>query len=144
MEPEIKRARVNSPAEIVPEVDVEAEEVEVDVRKLVKQLEKSVNNNLKLRAKHADQPENFVDSEVDLDECILNLSTLAASPQLFPELIRLGTVNTVIGLLAHENNDICADTVNLLNDLFSQGEEAEEVASQLRLDTHYRHDRSPN
>mmetsp|Transcript_482 Transcript_482/g.1671 ORF Transcript_482/g.1671 Transcript_482/m.1671 type:complete len:474 (-) Transcript_482:191-1612(-) len=124
---EVKRRRVEL-AEGESEIEPAA-----DARKLVRQMEKSVNKNMQMRAKFAGQPEKFVDSEVDLDMAIQGLRNLAATPHQFPELVELGAVDTLITLLAHENDDICADTINLLNDFFSQDDEAEEEPYILQL-----------
>jgi hypothetical protein len=46
----------------------------------------------------------FVDSEFELSEGIVNLSVLTQCPaQSYPELNRLGTLGSLVGLLSHEN-----------------------------------------
>jgi hypothetical protein len=48
-------------------------------------------------------PQQFLDSEVDLDETIKRLGAIAASPELYPDLAQLpGGVPTLVALLAHE------------------------------------------
>ncbi|KAH7280224.1 hypothetical protein KP509_37G056700 [Ceratopteris richardii] len=87
------------------------------LKKLVLSFERKLRDNLEARMKYADHPEKFVESEVDLDEEIKKLHALAAAPDLYPDLVRLNTVNSLLGLLTHENTDIAIDVVNLLSDL---------------------------
>ncbi|KAG0458646.1 hypothetical protein HPP92_021774 [Vanilla planifolia] len=67
--------------------------------------------------KYPEQPEKFADSEVELHEEIERLNILAGAPELYPELVALNTVPSVVGLLGHENIDIAIDVVGLLKDL---------------------------
>lgn len=87
------------------------------LKKLVLAFERKLRDNLEARMKYMDQPEKFVDSEVDLDEEIKKLHALAAAPDLYPELVRLNAVPSLLGLLTHENTDISIDVVSLLSDL---------------------------
>eukprot|EP00249_Psilotum_nudum_P019647 c27357_g1_i1 orf=282-1895(-) len=87
------------------------------LKKLVLSFERKLRDNLEARMKYPDQPEKFVDSEVELDEEIKKLHALAAVPDLYEELVRLNTVSSLLGLLTHENTDIAIDVVSLLNDL---------------------------
>lgn len=116
-------------AQVAPEVDLallEALEngknaVEVlDVRglkKLLLSFERKLRDNLEARMKFADTPEKFVESEVDLDDEVKKLQALAAVPDLYPEIVKLNSVPSILGLLSHENTDIAVDVVNLLNEL---------------------------
>ncbi len=61
--------------------------------------------------------DRFMESEVELAEEINKLQPIAAVPELYPELIRLNAIPSVIGLLAHENTDISIAVVNLLHEL---------------------------
>jgi beta-catenin-like protein 1 len=64
-----------------------------------------------------DAPERFIDSEVDLHEEVKRLGTLAAAPELYPELVRLGAVPSLLALLVHDNADIAAEGALLLREL---------------------------
>jgi beta-catenin-like protein 1 len=87
------------------------------LRKLVLSFERRYAANQAARMKHADEPEKFVDSEVDLDEEVKRLGALAGYPNLYPEFVRLNAVPSILGLLSHENPDIAADAVELLHEL---------------------------
>ena len=73
--------------------------------------------NLEMRMKYADQPEKFMESEVDLDEEVQRLLAVAASPELYPDFVRTGVVEHLMALLSHENTDIAADVLELFNQL---------------------------
>lgn len=84
---------------------------------MILKFEKAINKNQELRVRYADQPEKFMESEADLDEEIKNLLTLTEAPQMYPELVKLGTVSSLMSLLSHENTDIAIDTIDLINEL---------------------------
>jgi beta-catenin-like protein 1 len=73
--------------------------------------------NLEARMKHSDNPEKFMASEVDLDEEVHRLQAIAGSPELYPELIRLGAIPSILALLSHENGDIAASVIELIREL---------------------------
>jgi beta-catenin-like protein 1 len=70
--------------------------------------------NLEMRTRYADQPEKFMDSELDLDEEVKKLMAIAGSPELYPAFVRTNTVQT---LLTHQNTDIVADVIGVFEDL---------------------------
>ncbi|KAI7879344.1 DUF1716-domain-containing protein [Lichtheimia hyalospora FSU 10163] len=84
---------------------------------MILKFEKAINKNQDQRVRYADQPEKFMESEADLDEEIKNLLTLTQAPHLYPELVKLGSVNSIISLLSHENTDIAIDAIDLINEL---------------------------
>lgn len=73
--------------------------------------------NMEARMKYADQPDKFMESEVDLDEDVRRLQAIAGNPELYPELIRLNAIPSLLNLLSHENADIAGDVIELLNEL---------------------------
>ncbi|KAH9429174.1 hypothetical protein MCOR02_010582 [Pyricularia oryzae] len=87
------------------------------LRRTALALEKKINRNAELRARHADDPAKFIDSEADLDAAVRNLSILAEHPSLYPEFARLGTAGSLTGLLAHENTDIALAAVQIVAEL---------------------------
>lgn len=112
------------------------------LRRLVTILDKRCQANTELRMKYADQPEKagpgcgprgresripvrpffpsapqFLESEVDLDETIKKLGSIAASPELYPDLVSFGAVPLLVSLLSHENTDLVGDTLELLEEL---------------------------
>lgn len=84
---------------------------------MILKFEKAINKNQDQRVRYADQPEKFMESEADLDEEVKNLLTLTQAPHLYPELVKLGSVASIISLLSHENTDIAIDAIDLINEL---------------------------
>ncbi|PIA64086.1 hypothetical protein AQUCO_00201404v1 [Aquilegia coerulea] len=87
------------------------------LKKLVLSFERRLRDNIEARLKYPDQPEKFADSEIELHEEIEKLKILAGGPELYPELVNLNTIPSILGLLSHENSDIAMDVVGLLQDL---------------------------
>ena len=79
--------------------------------------ERKINKNAELRAKYADDPLKFVSSEADLDSEIKTLSLLAEYPNLYKDFVKSGSLNSLVGLLAHENTDIAIAAVQVLEEL---------------------------
>jgi beta-catenin-like protein 1 len=60
----------------------------------------------------------FIDSEADLDIAIKGLLPLSQAASLaYPEMVKSGTAETLVGLLSHENMDIVIDVVELVHEL---------------------------
>ncbi|KAL2499105.1 ARM repeat superfamily protein [Abeliophyllum distichum] len=87
------------------------------VKKLALSFERRLNGNTAARLKYPDQPDKFADSELELHEELQKMKILAGAPELYPDLVSLGTVNSITGLLNHDNSDIAIDAVTLLQDL---------------------------
>ncbi|KAL5628861.1 hypothetical protein BROUX41_002252 [Berkeleyomyces rouxiae] len=94
-------------------------------RKLIA-LEKNINKNAELRAKFADEPQKFIASEADLDASIKDLLILSEYPALYKVLEKMGSVASLVGLLAHENTDIAIDVLQLLAELTDNDVDAEQ------------------
>ena len=83
------------------------------------------------RVKHADAPERFMDTEVDLDEAVRQLQAVASAPELYPDFVRLGAVPGVLALLGHENGDLAASVAELLREL-TDADAVEDSARRLQ------------
>ncbi|KAI6182919.1 DUF1716 domain-containing protein [Aphelenchoides bicaudatus] len=90
---------------------------EAAVKKLVNQLEKKFSKNRELRIKYADEPQKFLDSEMELNNAIQDVHAIASQLELYQVFVQLGAVTLLLQLLAHENNDIVAVVSNLLQEL---------------------------
>jgi beta-catenin-like protein 1 len=95
------------------------------VRKLALNFEKRISKNAELRAKFENEPQKFMGSEADLDADVKALSILAEHPELYSEFARLGCVNSLVSLLAHENTDIAIDAIQIISELTDEDVEAE-------------------
>ncbi|KAJ1433677.1 Catenin-beta-like protein [Ochromonadaceae sp. CCMP2298] len=97
------------------------------LKQLLLSLEKKITKNQKMRMKYADEAEKFMDSEIELHAEVENLFAVAASPELYPILVDAGAVDSILGLLAHENTDISIAIVNLIQEMT----DADAVSEQL-------------
>ncbi|PON60745.1 Coatomer beta subunit [Parasponia andersonii] len=87
------------------------------LKKLVLSFERRLKDNIAARLKYPNQPDRFADSELELHEELQKLSVLAGGPELYPELVSLNAIPSILNLLGHENTDIAIDVVQLLQDL---------------------------
>jgi len=115
-------ARREPTAEEIDKMLDETEEVEAldatAAKRMVLGLEKKLSRNHEMRMKYASKPASFAESEVDLDDEIKKLHTLATAPELYPELVKCNAHRSLLELLKHENTDIAIDLIDLLHDLF--------------------------
>ncbi|OTB02764.1 hypothetical protein M426DRAFT_61524 [Hypoxylon sp. CI-4A] len=96
------------------------------LRRTALNFEKRINKNAELRAKFESEPQKFISSEADLDADIKALSIISEHPELYPEFAKLGSVASLLGLLAHENTDIAIDAVEIINELTDEDVAAED------------------
>ncbi|EIE91883.1 hypothetical protein RO3G_16594 [Rhizopus delemar RA 99-880] len=108
---------------------------------MILKFEKAISKNQEMRVRYAEQPEKFMESEADLDEEIKNLLCLTEAPELYPHLVKLGTVSSLLSLIGHENTDIAIDTIDLVNELIDEDvgtteddlERSEQVQEALKM-----------
>lgn len=96
------------------------------LKKTALKFEQRINRNAAQRAKYEAEPARFIQSEADLDADLKALSILGEHPELYPDLVRLGTVASLVGLLAHENTDIAIGAVEIIGELTDEDVAAEE------------------
>ena len=70
-----------------------------------------------LRIKFPDEPSKFMASEVELHDAIQELRSVATAPDLYPILVELESVSSLLGLLSHENADVSVAVVDLLQEM---------------------------
>jgi hypothetical protein len=87
------------------------------LKQLLLNFEKKITKNQKMRMKFPDEPEKFLESEMELHAEIQELYAVAASPELYPILVQTGAVTSVLGCLAHENTDISIAAIGLLQEM---------------------------
>lgn len=87
------------------------------LKKTALKFEQRINRNATQRAKYESDPAKFIQSEADLDADLKALSILGEHPELYPQLVSLGTVASLVGLLAHENTDIALGAVEIIGEL---------------------------
>uniref|UniRef100_A0A8C5QJQ7 Beta-catenin-like protein 1 n=1 Tax=Leptobrachium leishanense TaxID=445787 RepID=A0A8C5QJQ7_9ANUR len=92
------------------------------VKRMILTFEKRSYKNQELRIKFPDNPEKFMESELDLNDIIQEMHVIATIPDLYHLLVELNAVQSLLGLLGHENTDIlrphvCIAVVDLLQEL---------------------------
>ena len=90
---------------------------ETGLRKMILLFEKRNLRNQEMRIKFPDNPEKFMESEVDLNGMIDELKAIATVPDLYPVLVDLNAIPSLLELLAHQNSDIAVGVVDLLQEL---------------------------
>ncbi|XP_006785795.1 beta-catenin-like protein 1 [Neolamprologus brichardi] len=104
-------------------MDQDAEEPEAElvdessVKKMILTFEKRSYKNQELRIKFPDNPEKFMESELDLNDIIQEMHVIATMPDLYHLLVELNAVHSLLGLLSHENTDVAIAVVDLLQEL---------------------------
>uniref|UniRef100_A0A8C4PXJ6 Beta-catenin-like protein 1 n=1 Tax=Eptatretus burgeri TaxID=7764 RepID=A0A8C4PXJ6_EPTBU len=105
---------------ILQDLENEAEAQALDetaVKRMILTFEKMVTKNQELRIKYPDNPEKFMESELDLNDTIQEMHVLATIPEQYHLLVELDAVNSLLGLLGHDNTDIAIAVVDLLQEL---------------------------
>lgn len=102
---------------------VEQEEATGDIldenglRKMILLFEKRNLRNQEMRIKFQDNPEKFMESEIELHAMITELKAVATVPDLYPILVDLNAIPSLLELLAHQNTDISVAVIDLLQEL---------------------------
>ncbi|EAA01129.1 AGAP001357-PA [Anopheles gambiae str. PEST] len=102
---------------------VETEEPDGEVldegglKRMLLLFEKRVLKNQEMRIKFPDSAEKFMESEIELNDAIQELHAVATVPDLYPLLVELNGVASLLDLLSHQNSDISVAVVNLLQEL---------------------------
>uniref|UniRef100_A0A8D0U502 Beta-catenin-like protein 1 n=1 Tax=Sus scrofa TaxID=9823 RepID=A0A8D0U502_PIG len=73
---------------------------ESSVKKMILTFEKRSYKNQELRIKFPDNPEKFMESELDLNDIIQEMHVVATMPDLYHLLVELNAVQSLLGLLA--------------------------------------------
>jgi len=104
------------------------------VKRMLLSFEKKVLRNQEMRVKFPDMPEKFMESELELNEEIQRLHVIATVPEYYPILGETNTLQTMLGLISHDNSDISITTIDLLQELTDEGEgEGEELEGLVDL-----------
>ena len=84
------------------------------LRSATNSLEKAVTQNAMQRAQHANEPEQYMESELQLYEHVTSLQAIAANIDLYQHLLDKDTLlGLLVQLLGHENIDVGASVISL-------------------------------
>merc|ERR1719219_1298003 len=111
-----QRNRINSIVEQGANLDSVTMD-EAGIKKTLLSFEKKTTRNQELRIKFPDQPEKFMESEMELNDALQDMKAVATVPSLYPVLVELNVVPSILGLLNHDNTDISVGVVDLLQEL---------------------------
>ena len=103
------------------------------VKRMLLSFEKKVLKNQEMRIKFPDMPEKFMESELELNDEIQTLHVIATVPEYYPILVETNTVQTLMGLLSHDNSDMTIAVIDLLQEMTDVDtvNESEEEAEKL-------------
>merc|ERR1719471_1274450 len=90
---------------------------EAGVKKILLGFEKKVSKNQEMRIKFPDQPDKFMVSEMELHDGVRELQNVSTVPHMYPTMVELNCVSTLLGLLSHDNTDIAVAAVEVLQEL---------------------------
>jgi beta-catenin-like protein 1 len=90
---------------------------EIGLKKLSLVFEKRVLHNQKMRLKYPEDATRFMDSEIDLHDAIKKMQAVATVPDLYPLLVSLSVVASMLELLSHPNTDISAAIIEIIMEL---------------------------
>lgn len=103
---------------------------EVELKKILINFDRRVDENQKLRIKHFDDPAKFASSETELYAALDSLQGIATQPELYPLLISKKTIKILASLLSHENVDIAAKIVTMLQEFTDIDEDEEQESTE--------------
>ena len=103
------------------------------VKRMLLSFEKKVLRNQEMRIKFPDMPEKFMESELELNDEIQTLHVIATVPEYYPILVETNAVQTLMGLLSHDNSDIAIAVIDLMQEMTDVDtvNESEEEAEKL-------------
>ncbi|XP_064640145.1 beta-catenin-like protein 1 [Lineus longissimus] len=117
---EVPIAEVKRTEEILQMVEDDGEDETLDdtaLKKMILAFEKKVLRNQEMRIKYPENPERFMESEVDLNDILQEMHVIATVPDLYHILVELNAVQSLLQLLSHDNTDISIAVVDLLQEL---------------------------
>ncbi|UJR28184.1 hypothetical protein I4U23_009437 [Adineta vaga] len=90
---------------------------ETSLKRMLSQLEKRISKNQEMRIKYPDQPEKFMDSEIELNDAVQELHVIATQSELYHVLVNMNGISLLMSLLTHENTDISIAVISLIQEL---------------------------
>lgn len=138
--PEITEEEREQILKMVAESEPEVEALDAStLKKMIVSFEKKVKKNQEMRIKYSDNPEKFLESELDLHDEIQKLHVIATAPELYNILVQQNAMQIILGILSHENSDLAIAVVELLQELtdvdeLNENEEGAEILLDALLD----------
>jgi len=98
------------------EPEVEAMD-EGSLKRLLLQFEKRVYRNQEMRIKYPDMPGKFMSSELELNDTLQEMHVIATVPDLYPVLVDLSAIQSLLQLISHDNTDVSIAVVDLIQEM---------------------------
>lgn len=76
-----------------------------------------MTKNQEMRIKFPEQPEKFMESELELNETIQEMHVISTRADMYPIVLESSCMGALLGLLSHENSDISSAVILLLQEL---------------------------
>merc|ERR1719348_462972 len=114
------RAEEEERLAMIVEEGADVESVTLDetgVKKILLGFEKKVSKNQEMRIKFPDQPDKFMVSEMELHDGLRELQNVSTVPHMYPIMVELNCVSTLLGLLSHDNTDISVAAIDVIQEL---------------------------
>lgn len=136
----VKERVVIDPEELLREAEERVEDIDEiqlldlkGLRRMVNLFERRFKDNMEARMKYSDEPDKFMDSEVELDDVVKRMMIIAGSPELYPDLTRTQAFTDLLGMLMHDNTDVAGDVLELFKELTDADvvQDSEEAAHTL-------------
>ncbi|CAF0903464.1 unnamed protein product [Adineta ricciae] len=90
---------------------------ETSLKRMLSQLEKRISKNQEMRIKYPDNPEKFMESEIELNDAVQELHVIATQSELYHVLVNINGISLLMSLLTHENTDISIAVISLVQEL---------------------------
>uniref|UniRef100_A0A336LIX7 Beta-catenin-like protein 1 n=1 Tax=Culicoides sonorensis TaxID=179676 RepID=A0A336LIX7_CULSO len=90
---------------------------EAGLKKFILLLEKRIFKNQEMRIKNSEQPDKFMESELDLHDILQQLTVISTVPDLYPLFVQLNGLSSLLDLLSHPNTDISLAVVDLIQEV---------------------------
>ncbi|CAF0819294.1 unnamed protein product [Rotaria sp. Silwood1] len=90
---------------------------ETSLKRMLSQLEKRISKNQEMRIKYPDNPEKFMESEIELNDAVQELHIIATQSELYHVLVNMNGITLLMSLLTHENTDISIAVISLIQEL---------------------------
>ena len=95
--------------------------------------EKKVLKNQEMRVKFPDMPEKFMESELELNDEVQKLHVIATVPEHYTILVETNVIQTVLGLISHDNSDISTAVIDFLQELTDEGAMSDDDGEEVEV-----------
>ncbi len=103
------------------------------MKQMLLSFEKKVLKNQEMRVKFPDMPEKFMESELELNDEVQKLHVIATVPEHYTILVETNVIQTVLGLISHDNSDISTAVIDFLQELTDEGAMSDDDGEEVEV-----------